>query len=214
MDDDVTPRCVAGLRRPRRPLVVSLVVMGLLAAIGLLAAACGGGATDPKAASGGASSTSTTAVAPSGTTGSSGAGSSSTGSWGQANQSQQLQFAQCMRSNGVPNYPDPSASGGTLGALSAAGIDTHSASYQAALQACKRYTPAGNLTPAQSAADNAKGIEFAQCMRSHGVPNFPDPTSGPNGEPAVNLGPAGIDPNTPTFQAANRACQKVVPGAK
>ena len=93
-----------------------------------------------------------------------------------------------MRSHGVPDFPDPSASGGQLNAISAAGINTQSPTYQAALQACKKYSPAGHLTPAQSAADNAKGLEFSQCMRSHGVPNFPDPITGPTGGQAINLG--------------------------
>lgn len=211
MDDDVTPRPVTEHRRSRHPRGVILAVVGLVSALGLLAAACGGGSTDPNAGKRGTVSNSTPAVA---LPGSSGAGSSVAGSSGQANQSQQLQFAECMRSNGVPNYPDPSADGGTLRAMSAAGIDSQSSTYQAALEACRKYTPAGRLTPAQSAADNARGIEFAQCMRSHGLPNFPDPTSGPNGQPAANLGSAGIDPNSPTLQAANQACQKIVPGAK
>jgi hypothetical protein len=51
-------------------------------------------------------------------------------------------------------------------------------------------------------------------MRSHGVPNFPDPITGPTGAPAVNLGPEHIDPSSPTVQAANAACQKLVPGSK
>ena len=211
MEDDRTPTPVLDRRRRGRPRRVSLVGFGLLSAIGLLTASCGGGATDPSAATDGTASTSTTAAVPSGA---SGTGSGGTGTSGKANQSQQLQFAQCMRSNGVANYPDPSADGGTLSALAAAGIDTQSPSYQAARQACKKYTPAGNLTPAQSAADNAKGLEFAQCMRSHGMPNFPDPTTAPNGQPAVNLGRARVDPNSPTFQAANQACQKIVPGGK
>jgi hypothetical protein len=45
-------------------------------------------------------------------------------------------------------------------------------------------------------------------MRSHGVPNFPDPGSGGG----IQIGPgSGIDPRSPKFQAAQQACQKVLP---
>jgi hypothetical protein len=119
-----------------------------------------------------------------------------------------------MRSHGVTNYPDPSASGGQLQNIANSGVNTHSPTYQAALSACKKYTPAGNLTPAQSAAQNARGVEISQCMRSHGVPNFPDPITGPTGGQAINLSGTGIDQNSPTYQAAQAACQKLFPGSK
>jgi hypothetical protein len=209
MKDRVSPSSAAAKCRSRRPPDVGSAVIGLLAALGLLAAACGGGGTAPRTASGVTATTSAPAVAPTGTSGTSGSGPA-----GQANQSEQLQFSQCMRSNGAPNFPDPGPGGLLLNAIAAAGIDTHSPSYQAALQACKKYNPAANLSPAQSAAQNAQGLEFSQCMRSHGVPNFPDPTTGPTGEPVINLRGLGIDTSGPTFQAANQACQKVVPGSK
>jgi hypothetical protein len=139
--------------------------------------------------------------------------SSALGSSGESTQSQELQLAHCMRSNGVPNFPDPSPGGGLLNAISAAGIDTQSPAYEAAFQACQKYAPAGNGTP-QSAADNAKALRFSQCMRSHGVPNYPDPITGPTGGQAINLGPEHIDPTSPLFQTAHTACQKLFPGSK
>ena len=188
-------------RRSRRRSGVNLALVGL-ATIGLLTA-CGGGSHRPEVASVGGT---TTTAAPS--------GSSGRDSSGLVSQSEQLQFAQCMRSHGVPDFPDPSANGGTLNAISAAGINTGSPAYQTALVACKKYSPAGHLTPAQSAADDAKGLELSECMRSHGVFNFPDPVTGPTGGQAINLGPEHIDPSSPTFQAASQACQKLVPGSK
>jgi hypothetical protein len=119
-----------------------------------------------------------------------------------------------MRSHGVPDFPDPSPSHGFLNAISASGINTHSPTFQTALQACKKYNPAGDMTPAQSAAENTKGLEFSQCMRSRGVPNFPDPSTGPMGEPVIDLRGKGIDPSSPTFQVASEACQKIFPGTK
>ncbi|MGO9179419.1 MAG: hypothetical protein ACLQHS_09130, partial [Candidatus Limnocylindrales bacterium] len=49
-------------------------------------------------------------------------------------------------------------------------------------------------------------------MRAHGVPNFPDPKFSGGGI-SMNLNGSGIDPNSPTFQAAQQACQSLLPGA-
>lgn len=204
MDDDTARASAINELQPRRGFRSSLALVGLLATIGLLAAACGVGSKDPGAASVG-SSTATTVTS---------SGSSGSGSSGEASQSQQLQLAQCMRSHGVPNFPDPSPGGGQLNAISAAGINTQSPTYQAAEHACEKYTPAANMTPAQSAAENTKGLEFSKCMRSHGVPNFPDPITGPTGGQAINLRGSGIDQNSPTYQAANQACQSIIPSGK
>ena len=181
-----------------------------LASLALLAPACGGASKSPGVASAGGTTSIT--VATSGSSGSSApAGSDSSG---ESSQPRQLQFAHCMRSHGVPDYPDPRAGGGFLNAISASGINTQSPTYHGALRACKKYTPAGKMTPAQSAADNAKGLQFSQCMRSHGVPSYPDPSTGPAGEQVMDLRGLGIDLNSPTFQAANKACQKIIPGSK
>jgi hypothetical protein len=50
-------------------------------------------------------------------------------------------------------------------------------------------------------------------MRSHGVPSFPDPTS--NGGISIQVQPgSGINPNSPAFQSAQRACQSLLPAGK
>ncbi|MCL2395375.1 MAG: hypothetical protein FWC87_11895 [Acidimicrobiaceae bacterium] len=234
MDDDAAHPPMGRKRRHRRGSGAVLALVGLLATIGLLAAACGAGSDHPGVASGevtttvgspttsgGASTTPASTAGPpttnAGTSGAStttGSGSGDPASNEAARQAQELQLAQCMRSHGVPNFPDPGTTGGLIQAIARAGIDANSPSYHAALQACRQYTGVGNMTPAQRAADNAKGVEFSQCMRSHGVPNFPDPTTGPTGAPAINLGPEHIDPSSPAFQAANQACERMVPGTK
>jgi hypothetical protein len=185
--------------RRRRGLPGALALVGLLV-LALMAAACGGSPKNPDAASG----SGTTTVAPGGKTGAPGSSGSST------TQAELLQLAKCVRVNGVPTFPDPSATAGTLGAMvSAAGIDLGSPTVQAALAACKQYYPTQNVTPAQSAAQNAQELQFAQCMRSHGVPNYPDPSSGTvtgGGAVHLNLQGTGIDMSSPTFQAAAKAC--------
>ena len=64
----------------------------------------------------------------------------------------------------------------------------------------------GSGGKSQAASDG--GLKFAACMRSHGVPNFPDPTPGGGG---IKI-PSGVDPASPSFQSAQRACQKLLPG--
>lgn len=199
--DDRTARSRATVARRLRRAGTWVALLWFVAAVGLLTAACGSASKEPGAAGGGGATT-TTAV----TSGSSASSSSSAGSSGESIQAEQLRFAQCMRANGVPDFPDPPADGAFLNALATSGVNTHTPTFQSALQACKKYNPAGNLTPAQIAADSAKGVEFAQCMRAHGVPNYPDPTTGPVGEQVMNLRGTGIDPSSPTVQAAASAC--------
>ena len=188
-------------RRRRRSVGSGLALVGLLLTGGLLAAACGGGSKNPAAASGGGTSTT---IAPGGKTGAPASSGSST------NEAELLQLAQCMRANGVPTMPDPRATEGTLGAMvSAVGIDLRSPTVQAALKACGQYNPAQSVTPAQSASQNAQALQFARCMRFHGVPNYPDPSAGSDtgsGAVHLNLGGTGIDLGSPTVKAAIQAC--------
>jgi hypothetical protein len=60
-----------------------------------------------------------------------------------------------------------------------------------------------------ASAGETAGIKFADCMRAHGVPNFPDPGSG--GGIQLNSG-SGVNPQSPAFQSAQNACQKLLPG--
>lgn len=118
-----------------------------------------------------------------------------------------LAFSGCMRSHGVPNYPDPNSSGG-LPKKSAGQLGVSDSRFQSATQACRHLLPNGG-TPTQAAIQQVrvKGLEFAQCMRRHGV-NLPDPdSSGRIPDP----GSVGIDQGSPRFQAANQACARVRP---
>ncbi len=202
MDDDSNGPSETTKGWQRRGFGVGFALVGLLVAVGLLAAACGGGSKDPAPATG--SSATTATVAPGGKTGAPASSGSST------TQAELVQLAQCMRSHGVPTFPDPTAQEGTFGAMvSSAGINLGSPTVQAALTACKQYTPIQNVTPAQSAAQKAQALRFSQCMRSHGVPNYPDPSSATGagtGAVHLNLNGTGIDLSSPTVQAAIKAC--------
>jgi hypothetical protein len=118
-------------------------------------------------------------------------------------------FAACMRSHGVPEFPDPGRNGHTsLGN----GIDPSSPQFQAAQKACQSLLPSGGSSLATQAASGsispdkqAQLLRFARCMRGHGVPNYPDPTS-----QGIALSQS-VDPKSPQFQTATQACGKLAP---
>lgn len=138
-----------------------------------------------------------------------------------ASNSQGLRFAQCMRSHGVPNFPDPS--GGQLDlrvqqtptSMSVNGVQVNGPAFKSAMNSCKSDLPnGGHPTATQTAKARSQALAMSKCMRSHGVPNFPDPTfqSGPDGGVGVRIGGAGIDPSSPAFQAAAKACGSIFGG--
>jgi hypothetical protein len=112
-----------------------------------------------------------------------------------------------MRSHGVPNFPDPSSSGGLqLRVGPGTGLDPSSPAFKTAQQACMKLLPNGGRRQPLSASQRASALKFSQCMRSHGVPSFPDPSFGGGGARLALGSASGIDPNSPAFQAAQKAC--------
>ena len=144
-----------------------------------------------------------------------------------AAQARALSFSRCMRSHGVPNFPDSPVSGsggfriqvqkGSNGtSASVNGVPVNGPAFQSAMQACRSYLPnGGHPSAAQTAKAKAQALAMSRCMRSHGVPNFPDPQfgTGPGGGFDVRIGGAGVDPNSPAFQAAQKACGSIFGGA-
>jgi hypothetical protein len=141
--------------------------------------------------------------------GSSGSPSGSSGSDAHASP---LAYSQCMRSHGVPNFPDPDANGGLrLQAGPGTGIDPNSPTFKAAQQACESLQP--TVSPEEREQAYEALLKFAKCMRAHGISEFPDPD--PDGGLRIQArNGGGLDPNSPTFQAAQQACQKYMPGGK
>jgi hypothetical protein len=121
-----------------------------------------------------------------------------------------LAYSQCMRSHGEPNFPDPHGSGPQ--ALPQ-GINPGSPAFQTAVQDCKSLAPVSAPTAAQNSQLQALALKLADCMRSHGVPNYPDPkVSG--GVMSEHLGSSsGVNSNSPAFQRAQQACRQYLPGA-
>ena len=114
-------------------------------------------------------------------------------------------FSQCMRNNGVSNFPDPSASGQFTidGIANSSGINTKSPAFSQALSACKSLEPSGFTGAQRTPQQQAAALKFAQCMRNNGVSNFPDPS--PDG-PIINVNGAH---SIPGFQAALAKCSAI-----
>jgi hypothetical protein len=120
-----------------------------------------------------------------------------------------VSFADCMRSHGVPNFPDsPYEQKHLLSASSA-----QAPAVQSALAACSHLLAHGgqSQSPAPSQAQAGEGLAFARCLRGHGFPRFPDPTS--TGQLTHQmLAAAGIDLHQPAVVQAADACVGVTHG--
>ncbi len=134
---------------------------------------------------------------------STGAGGSSSAGASTLHQ-EELAVARCMRSHGVPNFPDPPANG-DIPNVSPDSLGVSSSVYQSALNACRHLAPdATSPSRAQLQQMLSKLLQFAKCMRSHGVQNFPDPDS-------VGLRVPHSMTQLPQYQRAYQACKSLLP---
>jgi hypothetical protein len=120
---------------------------------------------------------------------------------------QALAFSKCMRSHGVSDFPDPkiSSSGGGIGvSLGVPQGVTQSPAFKTAQQACAKLAPGGTgdggAAPV-TAQQHRQIVQFAACVRAHGVPDFPDPDA------AGTFHLVNIDTNSPAFTTATQKCQ-------
>jgi hypothetical protein len=183
-------------------------------ASGVLVAGCGGSSRSPTAATVASASPSVSSTTSTDAATSTGAATVA-GSPG-------LAFAECMRSNGVPNFPDPSPGRGLLFQLGA-GMNPASPAVKAAQAKCRKLLPGGPPGPGStthpSAQTLAKLLKIAVCMRQHGIRQFPDPrTSVPSNlnpavydditdfDGAILLFPVTINLQSPAYKQALAAC--------
>ena len=178
-----------------RPLTPTFVVA--LAALSLLAAGCGGGSSTP-----GVATNSTTTTSPS-----AGGGTQATGL---------LAYASCMRSHGVPNFPDPAGDEGIpKSAVISALKEVSNSQFEAAGNACKRLLPAGgSLSGRDSQTVTVQQqryyLKAAACMRSHGITNFPDPSFS-RGQVEFPMLEHLVDIHSTQFTQAYQTCQQLIP---
>jgi hypothetical protein len=172
---------------------IALMAPALAAAVGLslFAAACGGSGGNGVAQIG---STQTTTSSSS----SSGSPSDRRGTL--------VAFSACMRKHGVPNFPDPKAVGHGYG-LTIDDETANSPQFKNAEQVCKKLLPNGGMPTAQEqAAQMQEALKYAACIRSHGVPSFPDPKLHAGG--GIEMGEA---PDSPQVKIAQKACGHLAP---
>jgi len=144
--------------------------------------------------------------------GSGAAGSDDTGGGSGAQQAKAERFATCMREHGVRDFPDPDASGELTidGVVNGSGLDPDGPAWKRAAAACKDLQPAGFTGRKRSAEQQDDVLQFARCMREHGVKDFPDPAVGDppvdtNRIPSSNA-PGGMA----ILNAAMRTCGSVL----
>ena len=128
-----------------------------------------------------------------------------------------VKFSGCMRANGVPNFPDPTGGGG-IHISASSGINPQSPAFKSAQSKCRHLLPGGGPpTGRPSAQAKLAVLKISQCMRHHGISDFPDPTtklpSSPSGysevtdrDGVVLAVPDTIDVQSPAYQQAAAAC--------
>ena len=177
-----------------------------LVALGVLVTGCGGTSPSGGVASIGthSSKTSTTSSTAAGSTGSA------------SPESQAVAYSACVRAHGVPNFPDPKITTHGNGVSVAIGINPSISSnphFKSAQQACKKLLPGGGPggegNHQISPQEQSRYLKAAACIRSHGVPNFPDPTFSGGG---VHIEHQGLNERSPAFKAAVQACESLIPG--
>jgi hypothetical protein len=185
------------MRRTLRPLAA----IAMVALISLISAGCSNAPAETGTGSGGGNQN---AAAVTGT-------GSSGGNTNAATREQAVKFAECMRVNGVREFPDPNASGEFVyGIQRGTSLDPSTAAWKNAIGACKDLQPAGFMSK-RSPEQQENALKFAQCMRDNGVKDFPDPT--PDG-PLIDTTSMGKGARSiPGLQAAMEKCRDVFAGA-
>jgi hypothetical protein len=152
---------------PKTRLQAAVAMIAMVAAISAGCRGTSGGGTGTAASAGTTRSTSSTGTASTG------------GNTKLTTRDKAVKFTECMRANGVSDFPDPNASGD----FPSFGISVTAAKWTRAVNACKELQPPGSLSAKLTREQLSTALKFAQCMRENGVPDFPDPV---NGQPIID----------------------------
>lgn len=131
----------------------------------------------------------------------------SSSSSGDSQFAQALEYAQCMRDNGVENFPDPVEENGGIRITPG---DAEDPDFPDAEEACRELSPQQRGEDSGTTLDAEKVATWAQCIRDNGVPGFPDPEID-GGTMRIPMN-GEYDPQDPAFQEAMDACQDQYPG--
>jgi hypothetical protein len=124
---------------------------------------------------------------------------------------QALAYSRCMRSHGVPNFPDP-GSNGAFPKVAPQQLGVSSSQFQAAQNHCRYLLPNGGSGASQTQVQQLMSgmLKFAQCMRSHGVSNWPDPVIDAGGNPEFYLD-GKVNQNSPQISSKIHGCLHWLP---
>jgi hypothetical protein len=182
-----------------------------LIALGVLVTGCGGSSP-----TGGVASLSSHASKTSATSSTAAGSSGGSGSSAASPDSQAVAYSACMRAHGVPNFPDPKISTSGNEVRVAIGVTpaiTGNPHFKSAQQACSKLLggggPGSGPNHQISPQEQSQYLKAAACIRSHGIPTFPDPTFSGGG---VHIEHQGLNESSPAFKAAVRACESLIPG--
>jgi hypothetical protein len=152
-------------------------------------------------------------------------GSPSSSAGGSTSSPSAVAYSACIRAHGVSNFPDP-GSAGQVPKADAQQLGVSAAQLKSAEQACAHLLPVTGSTAEQqqetqcSMAGNCSqaviqqwmsGLRtLAQCLRSHGEPNWPDPVisseGGHQAGPHFLYAQAGIDHHSSQVLADVQTC--------
>lgn len=133
-----------------------------------------------------------------------GCGSATKATTADASRDSFLKFSECMRANGVPNFPDPPAGGG-IKITPRSGLNPQSPAFQRASQSCRKELPGGGPPRVVPESVKLSLLRQAECMRAHGFPSYQDPIFPPGGG-IESFIPSNVDAGSPAFQTATKAC--------
>jgi hypothetical protein len=125
-----------------------------------------------------------------------------------------LKWARCMREHGV-DVPDPEVSEGRVRVRAGVGgrlREANAEKFEAARKACgSPFGAAGapELSEEDRQAMQEAMLEFARCMREHGI-DMPDPTFSGSGGGIMRVFRGSLDPDSPKFREAEKACQPIL----
>jgi len=188
----VSTRLVRRARSAWRPAAPTAAVIAAVVGLALLAAACAGSPGSHVAQLGTTATQSTSTNTPAAS----------------ARQNGGLAFSRCMRSHGASQFPDPDSSG-AIPKVSLQQLGVSSSQFQAAQTACASLLQPTNTQVQQTLSGM---LDFARCMRSHGVRNWPDPSTDSDGQAVFDLH-GRISPDTPQMDTKSGRCSHLLHSA-
>jgi hypothetical protein len=124
------------------------------------------------------------------------------------------EVVQCLRSNGMPNLPDPRIDGNGQIKFPEGTPEPSERVLRACQSVIDRLPPSARGEPERNPADMPALLRFGRCMRAHGLTDFPDPRAngtfqlaGTNARREIYGTGPGKQPSSPRASAALEACE-------